>query len=83
MLRLFSGRLINISKENLSGIIFSRKQSEWLASDVNANLFLTHKKNLVSSGVGVAYMGSVCSEEPVYRSSVSEWLQTDLNTAEV
>ena len=61
--------------------IACRKQSQWYATDVNANVFLTY--NEATSLAGIAYMGSVCSEDPAYRTSVSLWLESDLNTAEV
>jgi hypothetical protein len=52
------------------------------ASDVNANIFFINADDLGGT-VGLAWLGSLCDEDPKFRSSVNQWLMSDLNTAEV
>ncbi len=52
-------------------------------SDVNANVFVTDGGNNFVGTVGVAWLGSVCESDVKLRASVSQWLKSDLATAEV
>ncbi len=52
-------------------------------SDVNANVFVADGGNNFLGTVGVAWLGSVCESDVKLRSSVSQWLKSDLATAEV
>ena len=76
-------RVLLISKvENIPTYISNQAMLQ--ASDVNGNIFLTYgNDNEDDATVGIAYVGSVCADEKAFRSSVSEWLISDLVTAEV
>ena len=52
-------------------------------SDVNANVFVTDAGINFGGNVGVAWLGTVCEDDVKLRSSVSQWLESDLATAEV
>ena len=56
--------------------------SNYLQWDVDVHVYLCYQNN--QQGVaGTAWVRSTCSTHQYYRSTINEWLESDLNTARV
>ena len=51
-------------------------------SAIHANAFLSYQNN-ETGVVGIGWVGSVCSDQLQYRTTISEWYESDVQTGQV